>query len=107
MNETNRGMQVILHASAFFAPYFVPILIFLIAQFITYDDILKRQAIQALLFQLFITLSLFIASILIWVLIGFLLFPIIFIMWLYVPIKGIIYAINGNNYFYPVVKHFI
>ena len=44
----NKGLKVLVHASAFFAPFLVPFIIYLII-----DDLeVKRMAIQAILFQL-------------------------------------------------------
>lgn len=96
------GTNVLTHASAFFAPYLVPIIVF----FVTDDDLVKRVALQAILFQIMIgvliTISVFFSFILIGIpfLIGF------GIMWLVVPIIGIIKALQGHHYEYPIVKHF-
>ncbi|AOV07147.1 MULTISPECIES: DUF4870 domain-containing protein [Sporosarcina] len=95
----NKGMKVLVHASAFFAPYLVPIIIFLISE----DETVKKVSIQAVLFQLvigvLITLSIIFSFLLIGIpfLIGF------GIMWLVVPIIGIVKALNDEDYNYPIV----
>ena len=43
----NTGMKVLVHASAFFAAYLVPILMFLLSD----DHAIKKLSIQAVLFQ--------------------------------------------------------
>lgn len=95
----NKGMKILVHASAFFAPYLVPIIIF----FISEDAGVKKVSIQAVLFQLVIGLLLTISGILSFILIG-LPFLIGFgIMWFAVPIIGIVKALNDEDYNYPIV----
>lgn len=96
------GMNVLTHASAFFAPYLVPIIVFFIAD----DEFVKRIAIQAILFQLIMGVLITISIIFTLFLIG-LPFLIGFgIMYIVVPIIGILKALKGEMYQYPIVKHF-
>lgn len=98
----NKGMRVLIHASAFFAPYLVPIIIF----FVTDDELVKRVAIQSILFQIIIGVLLWISIFLSFLLIG-IPFAIGFgIMWFVVPIIGIIKSLNDEHYEYPIVKNF-
>lgn len=96
------GMKVLIHASAFFAPYLVPFCIFLVAHF-TEDEEIKRLSIQAILFQLVMGLLVFISILLTVVIIGIPLLVALGIMWLVVPIIGIVKALNGEVYNYPIV----
>lgn len=99
-------MKVLIHASAFFAPFFVPFIIFLVAHF-TEDDEVKRLSIQAILFQLVMGVIISISALLIVVLIGI---PMVIgfgLMWLIVPIVGIVKAVNGEPYNYPIVGRWI
>ena len=57
----NTGMKVLIHASAFFAPYLVPILLFLISD----EDEIKKLSIQAVLFQIVIGVLITISAIMI------------------------------------------
>lgn len=95
----NTGMKVLIHASAFFAPYLVPVVIFLISE----EHSVKKTAIQAVLWQLVIGALFTISVILSFLLIG-IPFAIGFgIMWFVVPIIGIVKSLNDEDYNYPIV----
>lgn len=98
----NTGMNILTHASAFFAPYLVPIIVF----FISKDELVKRVAIQAILFQLIIGVLIAISTVFSFVLIGIPFLIGFGIMWLVVPIIGIVKSLQGEVYQYPIVKHF-
>lgn len=99
----NTGMKVLIHASAFFAPYLVPILLFLVSS----EDEVRRTAIQAVLWQLVIGVLLTISIIFSFILIG-IPFAIGFgIMWIAVPIIGIMKALNQETYNYPIVGRWV
>ncbi len=100
------GLKVLIHASAFFAPFLVPFCIFLVANF-TEDDEIKRLSIQAILFQLVMGAIIFISVLLIVVIIGI---PMVIgfgLMWFIVPIIGIVKALSGEIYNYPIVGRWI
>lgn len=93
------GMRVLIHASAFFAPYLVPVVIFLISE----EHAIKKTAIQAVLWQLVIGALFTISVILSFLLIG-IPFAIGFgVMWFIVPIIGIVKSLNDEDYNYPIV----
>ena len=95
--------KIIIHASAFFAPFLVPILFFLINT----EEEVKRLAIQALLFQIVFGILIAISSVLSFIIIG-LPFLLIFlaIFWI-APIIGIIKALNDTPWNYPIVGRWI
>ncbi|TWT02361.1 DUF4870 domain-containing protein [Planomicrobium sp. CPCC 101079] len=95
----NTGLKVLVHASAFFAPFLVPFIVFLI----TDDKEVKKLSIQALLFQLVMGVLIFISTLLMFVIIGFPMLIIFGIMTVVVPILGIIRALNGERFDYPFV----
>jgi uncharacterized protein len=100
------GLKVLIHASAFFAPFLVPFCIFLVAHF-TEDDEIKGLSIQAILFQLVMGAIIFISVLLIVVIIGI---PMVIgfgLMWFIVPIIGIVKALSGEIYNYPIVGRWI
>jgi uncharacterized protein len=99
----SKWSKVIVHASAFFAPFLVPILFFLIST----DDDVKRISIQALLFQIVFGILIAIAGFLSFILIG-LPFLLIFlaIFWI-APIIGIVNAISDNKWNYPIVGRWV
>ena len=95
--------KVIIHASAFFAPFLVPILFFLISS----DEEVKSFSVQALLFQIVMGILIVIAGILSFVLIG-LPFLLIFIAMVYiVPIIGIVKAFSEEPWRYPIVGRWV
>lgn len=97
------GLKILVHASAFFAPFLVPIIIFLIIE----DKEIKRVAIQALLFQLVMGALIFVSALLIIVLIGIPMLIVFILMTIIVPIIGIIKSLNGETYNYPIVGRWI
>ncbi|MEW9667736.1 DUF4870 domain-containing protein [Ammoniphilus sp. 3BR4] len=98
-----KASLIVVHASAFFAPILIP-LIFL---FITKDDEVKDFAIQALLFHILISFCVFISTLLSFVLIGIPLLIFFGIVWLWYPVKGIIYAAQDRPYGYPIVAKWV
>lgn len=99
----SKWSKVIVHASAFFAPFLVPILFFLISS----DDEVKRTSIQALLFQIVFGILIAIAGILSFILIG-LPFLLVFlgIFWI-APIIGIVKALSDQKWNYPIVGRWV
>lgn len=99
----SKWSKVIIHASAFFAPFLVPILFFLIST----DDEVKRTSIQALLFQIVFGILITIAGVLSFILIG-LPFLLVFlaIFWI-APIIGIVKAISDRSWDYPIVGRWV
>lgn len=95
----NTGLKILVHASAFFAPFLVPFIVFLVSN----DQEVKVISIQALLFQLVMGGLLFVSTILIFVLIGIPMLIVFGLMTIIVPIIGIIKALNGETYNYPIV----
>ena len=95
--------KIIIHASAFFAQFLVPIIFFLIST----EEEVKRLAIQALLFQIVFGILIAIAGVLSFILIG-LPFLLIFlaIFWI-APIIGIVKALNDTPWNYPIVGRWI
>lgn len=95
----NTGLKVLVHASAFFAPFVVPFIVFII----TSDQEVKKLSIQALLFQLAMGVLLFISSLLIFVIIGIPMLIVFGLMTVIVPALGIIKALNNEKFDYPIV----
>jgi uncharacterized Tic20 family protein len=95
----NTGLKVLVHASAFFAPFLVPFIVFLI----TDDQEVKKLSIQALLFQIAMGILLFISTLLMFVIVGIPMLIVFGIMTVVVPILGIIKALNGERFDYPIV----
>lgn len=99
----SKWSKIIIHASAFFAPFLVPILFFLI----TSEDEVKRTAIQALLFQVVFGILIGIAAILSILLVGLpFLFIFLIIFWI-APVIGIINALSDKQWNYPIVGRWV
>lgn len=93
------GLKILVHASAFFMPFLVPFIVFLVID----DREVKKLSIQALLFQLVLGALIFVSSLLVIVLIGIPLLIVLGIVGAVVPILGIIKALNGEKFDYPIV----
>lgn len=98
----NKLLKVLLHASAFFAPVLVPIIIY----FVTDEKDMKSLSLQALLFQGVMWLAVVVSTLLMFILIGFILLPIVSLIGIIVPIIGIVKALQDDHWEYPIVKHF-
>ncbi|MGN7471390.1 DUF4870 domain-containing protein [Brevibacillus sp. SAFN-007a] len=94
-----RGVKAITHASTFFAPFLVPIVVWLLVQ----ERDAKGIALQALLFHLFMSILISISWFLSWVLIGIPFLIVFGLMAIYYPIKGIIYSLQGRPFRYPII----
>lgn len=99
----NKWTKVLLHASIFFLPVLVPILIFLISS----DKQVKRLSIQSLLFQFVLWILTSISGVLSWILIGIPFFIIFSLMLIIVPIIGIIRALQDEDWNYPIVGRWV
>lgn len=99
----NTGLKVLLHASTWFAPFLVPFILYLVVD----DDEVKKLSIQAVLFQLVMYALITVSIFLIIFLIGIPMVIIFGIMAFVVPIIGIIKAINGDKFNYPIVGSWI
>lgn len=98
----NKLLKVLVHASAFFAPVLVPIIVY----FVSSERDMKNLSLQALLFQGVMWLAIAISSVLMVVLVGFVLLPIVSLIGLIVPIIGIVKALQDEHWEYPIVKRF-
>ena len=63
---------------------------------------IRRQAVESLNFQLSILIYGAVSFVLVFVLVGFLLLPIVGLLWLIFTIIGSIKAANGEEYRYPL-----
>ena len=99
----SKWSKIIIHASAFFAPFLVPIIFFLVSS----EDVVKRTAIQALLFQVVFGILIAIAAVLTIVLIG-LPFLLVFIVIFWIaPVIGIVKALSDDDWNYPIVGRWV
>jgi hypothetical protein len=100
---SERGLKILIHASAWFAPVLVPILVWLLIK----EHEIRKLSVQALLFQFLMWILIAISKVLSFILIG-LPFLIIFgLMYLLAPIVGIIKALRDRPFNYPIVGWFV
>ena len=99
----NTGLKILLHASTWFAPFLVPFILYLVSD----DHEIRKLSIQAVLFQLVMTALITISAFLIIFLIGIPMLIIFGIMAFVVPIIGIVKAVNGSTFDYPIVGSWI
>ncbi len=95
--------KVIIHASAFFAPWLVPIIFFLIGS----DEEVKSLSVQALLFQVVMGVLLTISGILSFLIIGIPFLIVFGIMYFIAPIIGIVKALSDEPWRYPIVGRWV
>ncbi|TQR29728.1 DUF4870 domain-containing protein [Lysinibacillus sphaericus] len=95
--------KVIIHASAFFAPWLVPIIFFLISS----DEEVKSISVQALLFQVVMGVLMTISGILSFLLIGIPFLIVFGIMYFIAPIIGIVKALSDEPWRYPIVGRWV
>ncbi|MFJ3389098.1 MULTISPECIES: DUF4870 domain-containing protein [unclassified Lysinibacillus] len=95
--------KVIIHASAFFAPWLVPIIFFLISS----DEEVKSISVQALLFQVVMGVLITISGILSFLLIGIPFLIVFGIMYFIAPIIGIVKALSDEPWRYPIVGRWV
>lgn len=95
--------KVIIHASAFFAPFLIPILFFFISQ----DEEVKSFSVQALLFQIVMWVLIAISALLSFILIGLPFLVIFGLMSFIVPIIGIVKALLNEPWRYPIVGRWV
>jgi uncharacterized membrane protein len=98
---------ILIHASAFFAPFIVPIIFILIAT----ERGVKDLAIEGLLFHVMMGIGFTISSILtatiIGAIIGIPMFIVLGIVYVIYPVIGIVRAVNDEDFHYPVVSKWV
>ena len=67
----------------------------------------RRQAVESLNFQLSVLVYAIVAFVLVFVLVGFLLLPLVGLFWLIFTIIGSVKASNGDDYRYPLTLRMV
>ncbi len=103
--EKNKILSALCHGSIFFSSVLVGIAIPIIILVITDDNIVKSNAKESLNFHLNIWIYGIIATILTFVLIGWLLLPIVFLISFIFPIIAIVQILSNPDkvYRYPFI----
>ncbi|WP_108305953.1 DUF4870 domain-containing protein [Metalysinibacillus jejuensis] len=99
----NKLSKIIVHSSFYYAPFLVPVIMFFIAP----DEEVRRLSVQAVLFQIVLAILLGISWAFTFVIIG-LPFLIVFgLIYFCAPIIGIIRALQGKSWNYPIVGRLV
>lgn len=92
-------MAVLAHLGGAFFSIFVPLVIYLVKE---RDPFLRHHAAQAVNFQLTLVIGWFVAFILLFVIIGFILIPILLVLDFVLAILASVAASRGEYYRYPL-----
>jgi uncharacterized membrane protein len=104
ISSTDRMLGVLAHASAFFMPLLVPIVLLLVG----HDNrFVYHHAKRALLFHLIAWLAIGVSSFLIVILVGLLLLPVAVIGSVVLTIIAIVKTLEDEYYRYPFCGHWI
>lgn len=98
----SKGIKVVTHASTFFAPILVPLLVWLLIK----DQEVKSLAMEALIFHIVLSVCIWIFFLLSFILIGIPFLIVASIVAIYYPIKGILYALSDRPFHYPLMGSF-
>jgi len=85
----------------------VLVLVYLLVRKNALSQLEKETCYEIINFNLSFIIYLFIASMLIFVIIGFLIFPVVLIAWFVLMILGFIRHLVGENYRYPLIIRFM
>ncbi len=93
------------HIGGLLTTFIVPLVIYLIYK--DRDPFIRRHAAQALNFQIIIAIAYFVSSLLIFVVIGFITYPLAFIISVIFSIMAAMAANKGEEYTYPMVPQMV
>ncbi len=99
----NKGLKILIHASTWFAPILVPIIVYLVIS----DREIKSLSIQALLFHVIIGILITVSAFFSWILIGIPFLIIFGLIALIAPIVGIVKAVNERPFRYPIIGSWV
>lgn len=91
--------------SSGFLAWLVPLLIMIVKG--PSSPFVRRQAVESLNFQITMVIWAVVAGLLLFVLVGFLLLPLVALWWLVFTIIGAVKANNGEDYRYPLTFRFV
>ncbi|MBA4494149.1 DUF4870 domain-containing protein [Paenactinomyces guangxiensis] len=94
-----KWVKVLIHASTWFAPVLVPIIVYLVIR----DREVKSLSLQALVFHLIIGILISISAFFSWILIGIPFLIIFALIAIIAPVKGMIRALQGRPFRYPMI----
>ncbi|KFL43864.1 membrane protein [Lysinibacillus sp. BF-4] len=103
----NKLSKIIVHSSFYYAPFLVPVIMFFIATLVTNDEEVRRLSVQAVLFQIVLAVLLSVSWAFTFLIIGFPFLIIFGLIYICAPIIGIIRALQGETWNYPIVGRLV
>ena len=103
----DKWSKVIVHASTFFSAFYISMLVPILFFILSKDEHVKRLSIQALLFQLVMSILITISASLSVILIGIPFLIVFVLMTVIVPIIGIVKALNDTYWNYQIVGRWV
>ncbi|MDQ0417367.1 putative Tic20 family protein [Croceifilum oryzae] len=97
MDSQSSGLKILVHASTWFAPVLLPLVVY----FLSSDSDVKRISLQALIFHFLIGILIGVSIFFSFILIGIPFLIIFGLMAIISPIKGMIYATQNRHFQYP------
>lgn len=102
MSETkNTNIAMLSHLLGVFTSFIGPLIIFIVSK--EHGDFVRRHSLEALNFQITLMLGYVVAGILSYLLIGFLLLPVLYCANLVLGVIATVKASNGQDYSYPFI----
>ena len=98
----DRTLGILVHILGLFTSWIGPLIVYLVSK----DGMTKDNARESLNFQISNAIYTIISGLLIFVLIGFITTPLLFVFWLVFTIIASIRASEGNGYRYPLTIRF-
>lgn len=102
----NKWIKVIVHASGFFSSTFVSMILPIIIYFVSTDKETKSLSLQAVIFQLLMSVLIWISIPLTIIGIGWIMLIVFGAMTIIVPIVGIVRALQEKKWSYPIIGKF-
>lgn len=93
------------HLSAFFMPFLAPLILLLVSGELS--PYLRRQAMEALNFQLFYLISAIVCGLLFWLVVPLVVLVVLGIGWVVMPILATVASMMGKSWKYPLVYRLI
>lgn len=102
IQDNHTGIKILIHASAWFAPFLIPLIFLLLVK----EKELQRLSLEAMLFQVIFGLLTGISILFSYILIGIPFLIIFGAIYLIAPVGGIIYAVQNRHFRYPIANRF-
>lgn len=104
-NSDEKNMVVLLHALSFITGFLGPLIIWLMKR--EDSTLIDQQGKEVLNFHISFYIYTFVSALSMILFIGFIIFPIVMLIYLVLMIVGLVKALNGGQYNYPLTIQFL